>query len=117
MKSWKSHGVFVSSITRFTGRAGPRTMYVVISSVATTVAIKGPVARVRFCSTLSCRWGNQGFVAIQFCDIGCRNGRPAFRTTPAKIYSKQDTKKRVVFSEFRMFACLNLSLGGMYLCR
>lgn len=54
---------------------------------------------------------------VQFCDVGCRKGRPALSTTPEKMYSKQDTKKRVVFSEFLMLDFICPILGGIYLLR
>ena len=49
--------------------------------------------------------------------MGCLNGRPALSTTPMKMYSKQETRKRAVFSEFLMFDFSGLTCGGMNLLR
>jgi len=51
---------------------------------------------------------------LQFCSVPCRNGGPAFRSTPDKTYSKHDTKNKAVFSEFLILDSSCLTLGGMY---
>lgn len=47
--------------------------------------------------------------------MGCLKGRPALITTPIKMYSKQDTRNKAVFSEFLMFDLSGLTCGGMNL--
>lgn len=49
--------------------------------------------------------------------MGCLNGRPALNTTPIKMYSKQETRNKAVFSEFLMFDLSGLTRGGMNLLR
>ena len=51
---------------------------------------------------------------LQFCAAPCRKGGPALRTTPERMYSKQDVRKSAVFSEFLTFDFSMSSFGGMY---
>ena len=51
---------------------------------------------------------------VQFCSIPCRKGGPALRITPTKIYWKQETRNRAVFSEFLILDLFGLTRGAMY---
>ena len=81
----------------------------VISSVTAIVETNGPMSMLAGCKD-RVLWVN-----VQFCQTPCRNGGPALRTTPARIYSKQDVKKRAVFSEFSTFDFSGSTCGGINL--
>jgi hypothetical protein len=55
-------------------------------------------------------------IYIRFCPIDSLKGGPTLSTMPDKMYSKHDTKKSVVFSEFSIFDFSLSRWGGMNLC-
>ena len=53
---------------------------------------------------------------LQLWAIDWRNGGPTLKTIPDRMYSKQETKNNVVFSEFSIFDLSLSKWGGMNLC-
>lgn len=53
--------------------------------------------------------------SLQLFCVDCLNGGPTLSTIPENMYWKQDSKKRVVFSEFLMLDFWVSNCGGMNL--
>jgi hypothetical protein len=89
-------------MTFFTHPTELRTMYAAEDHATAMVRINGPERACQKYPGSNCIFDKETNGHLQFCLAGRRKGAPAFRTTPAKIYSKQEIRKRVVFSELLM---------------
>lgn len=107
-KTLKYTDVVVNSMILTSQALGSKSIYAENKEVVTTVTTKGTVHSLA-------RFTHVQEYSLQLFLMVCRKGGPTLSTMPEKMYWKQDTRKRVVFSEFSIFDFSVFSCGGMNL--